>query len=124
MQGLVEWSYELLHGDEKTLLHQIAVHRGGASLGVAGRCQRRHGLDETTVTYLLGALVDKSIVSVSFPEEEARYDLLDTVRDYVVERLADERPPWRCPQGPRGVLREAGREGASGATRLGLAGAG
>ena len=29
---LVEWSYDLLHADEKTLLHQVAVHRGGASL--------------------------------------------------------------------------------------------
>jgi DNA-binding SARP family transcriptional activator len=31
LQGLVDWSYDLLHGDEKTLLHQLAVHRGGAS---------------------------------------------------------------------------------------------
>ena len=29
---LVEWSYDLLHADEKSLLHQVAVHRGGASL--------------------------------------------------------------------------------------------
>ena len=41
------------------------------------------------MTYLLGALVDKSIVSVSFPSDEARYDLLDTVRDYALERLAE-----------------------------------
>ncbi len=88
LQELVEWSYELLHADEKTLLHQIAMHRGGASLPSLLAVSANHGLDETTVTYLLGALVDKSIVSVSFPEEEARYDLLDTVRDYAVERLA------------------------------------
>ena len=37
LQGLVEWSYDLLHGDEKTLLQQLAVHRGGASLAVARR---------------------------------------------------------------------------------------
>ena len=29
---LVEWSYDLLHEDEKSLLHEVAVHRGGASL--------------------------------------------------------------------------------------------
>ena len=87
LRGLVEWSYDLLHADEKTLLHQLAVHRGGASLPSLIAVGSSHGLDEATVTYLLGALVDKSIVLVSFPADEGRYDLLDTVRDYALERL-------------------------------------
>ena len=87
--GLVEWSYELLHTDEKTLLHQLAVHRGGASLSSLLAVAANDGLDEATVNHLLAALVDKSIISVSFPDEEARYDLLDTVRDYALERLAE-----------------------------------
>jgi predicted ATPase len=90
LQDLVDWSYDLLHVDEKALLHQLAVHRGGASLPSLLAVAGSQGLDEPTVTYLLGALVDKSIVSVSFPDGEARYDLLDTVREYVLERL-DER---------------------------------
>ena len=36
----------------------------------------------------MGALVDKSILTASFPDGEPRYDLLDTVRDYAVEQLA------------------------------------
>jgi predicted ATPase/DNA-binding SARP family transcriptional activator len=87
LQDLVDWSYDLLHTDEQTLLHQLAVHRGGASLSSMMAVAGSHGLDEPTVTYLLGALVDKSIVSVSFPDGEARYDLLDTVREYALERL-------------------------------------
>jgi len=86
---LVAWSYDLLHADEKTLLHQLAVHRGGASLASLVASGASHGLDESTVTYLLGTLVDKSIVSVSFPAGEARYHLLDTVRDYALEQLAE-----------------------------------
>jgi predicted ATPase len=89
LQDLVDWSYDLLHRDEQTLLHHLAVHRGGASLESLLTVAEGHGLDEPTVTYLLGALVDKSIVSVSFPDDEARYDLLDTVRDYVLEQLAE-----------------------------------
>jgi len=87
LRTLVEWSYDLVHGDEKTLLHELAVHRGGASLASLIALGVRHGLDETTVTYLLGMLVDKSIVSVSFPDDQARYDLLDSVREYVLEQL-------------------------------------
>jgi predicted ATPase/DNA-binding SARP family transcriptional activator len=86
---LVEWSYDLLHEDEKSLLHEVAVHRGGASLPSLVAVGASPALDEATVTYLLGVLVDKSILSVSFPAEGARYDLLDTVRDYVLERLAE-----------------------------------
>ena len=87
--ALVEWSYDLLHADEKALLHQVAVHRGGASLPSLHAVGASEGLDEATVTYLLGVLVDKSILSASFPAEGARYDLLDTVRDYALERLAE-----------------------------------
>jgi predicted ATPase/DNA-binding SARP family transcriptional activator len=89
LQALVEWSYDLLHGDEKTLLEQLAVHRGGASLPSLAAVAANHGLNEATVAYLLSALVDKSIVAVSFTAGDARYDMLDTVRDYVLERLAE-----------------------------------
>ncbi len=96
----MEWSYDLLHADEKTLLHQIAVHRGGGSLPSLVAAGASHGLDEATVTLLLEALVDKSIISVSFPDGDARYTLLDTVRDYALERL---RGSWRRwpPRGAR-----------------------
>jgi tetratricopeptide (TPR) repeat protein len=49
----------------------------------------RHSLNEATVAYLLAALVDKSIVSASFIGGAARYDMLDTVREYVLERLSE-----------------------------------
>jgi predicted ATPase len=81
LQGLVDWSYDLLHGDEKTLLQQLAVHRGGASLSSLVATAARHGLSGATVAFLVGALVDKSIVSASFSGGAARYDMLDTVRE-------------------------------------------
>jgi hypothetical protein len=87
---LVEWSYDLLHGDEKTLLQQLAVHRGGASLASLVALAATHDLNEATVTYLVAALVDKSIVFASFSGGPARYDMLDTVREYVLGRLAEE----------------------------------
>ncbi len=89
LRTLVEWSYDLLHADEKTLLHQLAVHRGGGSLPSLVAAGASHQLDEATVTLLLEALVDKSIISVSFPEGDARYTLLDTVRDYTLDRLQE-----------------------------------
>jgi predicted ATPase/DNA-binding SARP family transcriptional activator/exonuclease VII small subunit len=89
LQELVDWSYDLLHGDEKTLLQQLAVHRGGASLASLAAIGATRDLNEPTVGYLVAALVDKSIVSASFVDGVARYDLLDSVREYVLERLAE-----------------------------------
>jgi predicted ATPase len=89
LQELVDWSYDLLHGDEKTLLQQLAVHRGGASLASLAALAGARGLNEATVAYLVAALVDKSIVSASFSGGAARYDLLDAVREYVLDRLGE-----------------------------------
>jgi predicted ATPase len=89
LQELVDWSYDLLHGDEKTLLHKLAVHRGGASLTSLAAVAATRGLNDATVTYLVTALVDKSIVTASFADGAARYDLLDAVREYALDRLAE-----------------------------------
>jgi predicted ATPase/DNA-binding SARP family transcriptional activator len=89
LRELVEWSYDLLHEDEKTLLQQLAVHRGGASLASLIAVAATHELDEATVAYLVAGLADKSIVSASFFGGGARYDMLDTVREYVLERLTE-----------------------------------
>jgi predicted ATPase/DNA-binding SARP family transcriptional activator len=89
LRELVEWSYDLLHGDEKTLLQQLAVHRGGASLPSLVAVAATHGLNESTVAYLVAALVDKSIVFASFTSDVPRYDMLDSVREYVLGRLTE-----------------------------------
>jgi hypothetical protein len=78
-----------LHGDEKTLLQQLAVHRGGASLASLVAVAATRGLNDATVAFLVAALVDKSIVSASFAGGAARYDLLDSVREYLLERLGE-----------------------------------
>ena len=121
LQELVEWSYDLLHGDEKTLLQQLAVHRGGASLPSLVALAARHGLNEATVAYLVAALVDKSIVSASFTGGAARYDMLDTVREYVLERLAESGGLAAARGSARRILRGAGRRGARRAARAGMA---
>jgi predicted ATPase/DNA-binding SARP family transcriptional activator len=89
LEALVEWSYDLLHADEKTVLQQLAVHRGGASLASLAALVESRGLNEATVAYLTAALVDKSIVFASFTTGAARYDMLDIVRDYVLGGLGE-----------------------------------
>jgi predicted ATPase/DNA-binding SARP family transcriptional activator len=88
LRTVVAWSHDLLHADERMLLHQLAVFRGGAPLPAVVATAARGQIDAARVTQLLGALVDKSILTASFPDGGPRYDLLDTVREYAVEQLA------------------------------------
>ena len=88
LRAVVAWSHDLLHTDEQALLHQLAVFRGGVPLSAVLATAARSQIDAARATQLLGALVDKSILTASFPDGGARYDLLDTVREYAVEQLA------------------------------------
>ncbi|MET0788984.1 MAG: BTAD domain-containing putative transcriptional regulator [Cellulomonas sp.] len=87
LQALVEWSYDLLTDDEQLLLHQLAVHQGGASLASLCAMAATRGLSEAKVVAILGALVGKSVVSASFSPGAARYELLGAVREYVLDHL-------------------------------------
>jgi non-specific serine/threonine protein kinase len=84
----IQWSWEQLSDDEQLLLRRLSVFAGGWTLGsatsVAGEQQ-----DEFEVLDILTRLVDKSLVLVEQSGgTEARYTMLETVRQYGQERLA------------------------------------
>lgn len=118
LETLVEWSYDLLRTDERTVLHHVAVHRGGASSSSLVAVAASEGLDEATVAYLLGVLVDRSVLSVAFAAEGPRYDVLETVREYALGRLAAEGrlgPTRRIHAEHLAALADAARTGLRGA---------
>ncbi|GAA1779670.1 BTAD domain-containing putative transcriptional regulator [Streptomonospora arabica] len=92
LQAVVDWSWELLDGAERTLLRRLSVFAGGASLeAVEHVCS--HGLgDDRDVWSVLFALVDKSLVTAEVGEGgegQPRYRMLETVRAYGAQRLAE-----------------------------------
>lgn len=88
LTALLEWSYEALSDEERTVLDQLAVHRGGGSLSSIAAMAATHGLGEANVALLLGALVGRSVVVASFTAEAARYELLGAVREHAIGRMA------------------------------------
>jgi predicted ATPase/DNA-binding SARP family transcriptional activator len=87
LQATMDWSYGLLGTAEQDLLRRLAVFAGGWTLDAAAEVCLDG--DEDTALELLGRLVDASLVRVEH-DEATRYGLLETVRVYAAERLAQD----------------------------------
>jgi predicted ATPase/class 3 adenylate cyclase/DNA-binding CsgD family transcriptional regulator len=91
LQASVQWSYELTDPLERAVLRRLAVFQGSFDVAAAERIAAAGEVDEVAVLDLLGRLVDKSLVQVEeAPDGEVRYRLLDTIRHFGRDRLADE----------------------------------
>jgi predicted ATPase/DNA-binding XRE family transcriptional regulator len=87
MRATLDWSYELLSEPERRLFRRLSVFVGGFTLEAAEAVGAIEEPQE--VLDLLGALVEQSLVVVQPPNEvgEARYGMLEPVRQYALERL-------------------------------------
>ena len=81
LRAALDWSHDLLTGDEQRLLRRLAVFAGGLPLPAA-EAVSDPGTDPLDA---LDGLVRKSLVE--FDAERGRYRLLEPVRQYAVERL-------------------------------------
>jgi predicted ATPase len=86
IRSTIEWSYELLSGDEQRLFRQLSVFVGGWSLDAAEAVGASNDVD---VLDGLLSLVEKSLVTqVEQPDGEARFNMLVTIREFGLEQLA------------------------------------
>jgi len=88
LRAAIDWSHDLLAEQERVLLRRLSVFAGW-SLEMAERVCSDQQLPADDTLDLLAALVDKSLV-VREPEVlgQARYRMLDTIREYAAEKLA------------------------------------
>lgn len=89
LEASVDWSYTLLGDDERTLLARLSVFAGGFRLQAAEEVTSGGAIERHRVLDLLSGLTDKSLVQVEDSGREARYRLLETVRAYARQKLAD-----------------------------------
>ena len=87
MRALVDWSYELLTDDEKTLFRRVAVFSGGWILDAASAICSDDTIEDWAILDLLQSLVDKSMVVAELSGSEQRYRLLESTRQYAHELL-------------------------------------
>lgn len=89
LRSLIDWSYDLLSGAEQALLRRASIFCGGWTREAAAQVCVGDGVDGKDLLELLTSLADKSLVLVKEHRGVARYSLLETVRHYARDRLAD-----------------------------------
>ena len=88
LHAAIQWSYDLLSDDEKSLLHAISIFAGGCDLDEITSVYGK--FDEFTTLDLLARLVDKSLVTVEQGYgTQKRYKLLETVRQFAQAQLTE-----------------------------------
>jgi predicted ATPase/DNA-binding SARP family transcriptional activator len=90
LRAAIDWSYDLLTEPERSLLRRLSVFSGGFTLE-ATETVCSQGMKLSDILDLLGRLVDKSLVIVEADSEVSgtRYRLLETIRQYALEKLVE-----------------------------------
>ena len=96
LRASVDWSHALLTEPERVLFRRLAAFLGGFDFDAAqavaggGDVERYQVLDQLTL------LVDKSLVVADDSGERTRYRLLETVRQYALEKLGESGEAGQC----------------------------
>jgi hypothetical protein len=88
LRAVIDWSWELLSGAERTVLRRLSVFSGGASLEAAERVCAGDAVEPGQVLELLTSLAEKSLVRTE-GDGAPRYRMLGTIKQYAEDRLAE-----------------------------------
>jgi predicted ATPase len=89
LMATIQWSYNHLSPDEQRLLRNLSVFSGGWTLSAA-KSVAGDGSDEFAMLDALTRLADKSLIVVDrISGREARYTMLETVKQYALEMLRE-----------------------------------
>jgi predicted ATPase/class 3 adenylate cyclase/DNA-binding CsgD family transcriptional regulator len=89
LRASVDWSYALLTEPERVLFRRVAVFLGGFDMEAAQIVGAGIALERYQILDLLSLLLDKSLVVAEEVGGVMRYRMLETVRQYGLERLSE-----------------------------------
>jgi predicted ATPase/DNA-binding XRE family transcriptional regulator len=87
IRATVSWSYQLLTSRQQRLFHHLAVFAGGCTPEALSAVVEHD--DPIAVLEDIEALIDQSLVEfIEQPGGQSRYRMLETIREFALERLA------------------------------------
>ncbi|GAB1640520.1 AfsR/SARP family transcriptional regulator [Krasilnikovia sp. MM14-A1259] len=88
LHAVIAWSWDLLGEPERTLAERVAVLPAGVTPASAAALCADTGIAAAQVPELLGALVERSLLQVA--GEGPRYRMLESLREFGTDRLAEQ----------------------------------
>ncbi len=88
LRATIEWGHELLDADEQALFRRLAVFAGGWVIDAADEVGNAAGPLGFDVLDGLDSLLGKSLIRALPGDGEPRFAMLETIREYALERLA------------------------------------
>jgi predicted ATPase/DNA-binding SARP family transcriptional activator len=89
LKATIDWSYRLLDPPEQALFRRLSVFAGGWSLEAAEAVCDPEGELDVDVFLCLSSLAESSLLQVDELHGEPRFSMLETIREYALERLAE-----------------------------------
>lgn len=90
LRAAIDWSYELLTGQEQMLFRRLGVFSGGWTLDSAEAVCSGAGIEAHEILDTLTNLVDKSLVNREDEQDgKSRFRMLETIREYALEALRE-----------------------------------
>jgi tetratricopeptide (TPR) repeat protein len=90
LRRTIEWSYELLDQAEQRMFSRLSVFAGGADLDAVETVVNPGGeLGLDTLDGLVSLVESNLVRSVEAADDEPRFTMLETIREYGLERLAE-----------------------------------
>lgn len=90
LRAAMDWSYALLSAHEQACFRRLSVFAGSFSLEAAEAICAGEPDEAYDVLDVLSSLIDKSLVLMEQRSGEARYRLLETIRQYGQDKLQEE----------------------------------
>jgi predicted ATPase len=111
LRATLDWSYELLPETERCLLRRLSIFAGGFTLEGANAVMSDQGYTVPALLDEIANLVAKSLVMVDASAPSGRWRLLETIRAYALELLAQsgetDQVARRCAEFFRDLVRPA-----------------
>jgi predicted ATPase/DNA-binding SARP family transcriptional activator len=88
LRAVIAWSWDLLGDHERTVAERVSVLPGGVTPDSATAVCAGTPVPAAAIPELLAALVDRSLLQLA--PDAGRYRMLETLREYGIERLAEQ----------------------------------
>src|SRR6266478_320251 len=89
LKATLDWSYNLLSDAERIVLRRIAPFVGHFTLEGARYVAGELGVSTGEIFDAIAGLVEKSLIATRIDETQVQYRLLDTTREYAIEKLEE-----------------------------------